>query len=76
MDCEVFQFPTGTFAGKPRGLSVSTMRFRRRAYLSEIIGVISSYERSFKMSNKGRVVGTLTQDRMSAVGGLIGPVPN
>lgn len=39
---------------------------------AEIIGVVSSYLRSFKMSNKGEVVGTLTQDRMSAVGGVIG----
>jgi hypothetical protein len=43
---------------------------------AEIIGVVSSYMRSFKMSNKGRVVGTLTQDRMSAVGGVIGKVPS
>jgi len=42
---------------------------------AEIIGVVSSYERSMKMSNKGSIVGTLTQDRMSAVSGMIGPVP-
>ncbi|MBI4023976.1 MAG: hypothetical protein HY360_03290 [Verrucomicrobia bacterium] len=42
---------------------------------AEIVGVVSSYERSFKMSNKGSVVGTLTQDRLSAVGGVIGLIP-
>lgn len=39
---------------------------------AEIVGVISSYERSFKMSNKGPIVGTITQDRMSAVCGTLG----
>lgn len=42
---------------------------------AEIIGVVSSYERSFKMSNKGPLVGTLTQDRMSAVAGFLGRPP-
>jgi hypothetical protein len=42
---------------------------------AEIIGVVSSYERSFKMSNKGPLVGTLTQDRMSAVAGFLGREP-
>ena len=42
---------------------------------AEIVGVVSSYLQSFKMSNKGNVVGTLTQDRMSAVGGVIGQIP-
>lgn len=42
---------------------------------AEIVGVVSSYERSMKLSNKGGIVGTLTQDRVSAVGGLIGPTP-
>ncbi len=42
---------------------------------AEIVGVVSSYERSFKMANKGGVVGMLTQDRMSAVAGRIGLMP-
>ena len=42
---------------------------------AEIIGIVSSYMRSFKMANKGPVIGTLTQDRMSAVAGFIGRVP-
>ncbi len=42
---------------------------------AEIVGVVSSYERSFKMANKGAVVGTLVQDRMSAVAGRIGDMP-
>ncbi len=42
---------------------------------AEIIGIVSSYERSFKMSNKGPLVGTLTQDRMSAVAGFLGRPP-
>jgi len=42
---------------------------------SEIISVISSYARSFKMANLGEIVGTISQDRMSAVAGTIGPKP-
>lgn len=39
---------------------------------AEIIGVVSSYERSIKMSNKGKIVGSLTQDRLSGVLGTVG----
>ncbi|MDD2710145.1 MAG: hypothetical protein PHV34_19350 [Verrucomicrobiae bacterium] len=42
---------------------------------AEIIGVVSSYMRSFKMSNKGGIAGVLTQDRLSAVGGRLGVKP-
>ncbi|MBV9463283.1 MAG: hypothetical protein JO317_03545 [Verrucomicrobiae bacterium] len=42
---------------------------------SEIIAVVSSYEHSFKMSNTGQIVGTLTDDRISAVAGKVGPKP-
>lgn len=42
---------------------------------SEIISVVSSYERSFKMANLGEIVGTINKDRLSAVAGTIGPKP-
>ena len=42
---------------------------------AEIVATVSSYMSSFKISNKGNVVGTLTQDRMSGVGGVIGLEP-
>ncbi len=41
---------------------------------AQIIGVVSSYERSMKMSNKGKIVGALTQDRLSGVRGTIGEI--
>jgi hypothetical protein len=42
---------------------------------AEIIGIISSYMRSVKMSNKGGIVGSITQDRLSAISGIVGPTP-
>ncbi len=42
---------------------------------AEIIGVVSSYLLSMKLSNKGKIVGTITQDRISAVSGTIGLMP-
>lgn len=42
---------------------------------SEIISVVSSYDRSFKMANLGEIVGTINKDRMSAVAGMLGPRP-
>jgi hypothetical protein len=42
---------------------------------AEIIGVVSSYMRSVKLSNQGGVVGTLSQDRLTAVKGTIGQMP-
>lgn len=42
---------------------------------SEIISVISSYDRSFKLANLGGVVGTINKDRISAVAGVVGPKP-
>ncbi|MBX7156881.1 MAG: hypothetical protein K1X66_00645 [Verrucomicrobiae bacterium] len=42
---------------------------------AEIISTIPSYYMPFKLANVRRTVGTLTQDRLSAVGGVVGPVP-
>ncbi len=42
---------------------------------SEIVGVVSSYERSFKMSNLGEIVGTINDDRLTACAGVVGPKP-
>jgi len=42
---------------------------------SEIISIVNSYERSFKLANLGEVIGTISQDRMSAVAGTVGPKP-
>ena len=42
---------------------------------SEIISIVSSYARSFKMANLGEIVGTISKDRMSAVAGTVGPKP-
>jgi hypothetical protein len=42
---------------------------------AEIITTVPSYMRPFKMANDGAVVGTVTQDRFSAIGGIVGPKP-
>jgi len=42
---------------------------------AEILTVVQSVPRSFKLSNHGPIVGTITQDRLSAIGGRIGPIP-
>jgi hypothetical protein len=42
---------------------------------AEIVTILPSQLTSFKVSNTGRVVGTISQDRLSAVYGEIGRVP-
>ncbi|MDR0532676.1 MAG: hypothetical protein LBH01_01845 [Verrucomicrobiales bacterium] len=42
---------------------------------AEIISVLPSYEYPYKLSNTGKIVGTLKQDRLSAVAGKLGVVP-
>jgi len=42
---------------------------------AEILTVIHAVPRSFKLSNHGPIVGTITQDRLAAIAGQIGPVP-
>jgi hypothetical protein len=43
---------------------------------AEIITVVQSYLQSFKLSNTGPVIGTIYQDRLTAVAGEIGRKPN
>lgn len=42
---------------------------------AEIITTIPSYERPYKLSNTANVVGTIYQDRLSAIAGVVGPIP-
>ncbi len=42
---------------------------------AEIITTIPSYAMPFKLSNTGKIVGTVSEDRWSAIGGLVGPKP-
>lgn len=42
---------------------------------AEIVGIVPSYASSMKMANRGSIVGRLTQDRLTAVGGALGGVP-
>jgi len=39
---------------------------------AEILTVVQSYARSFKLSNTGPVIGSIYQDRLTAVAGEIG----
>lgn len=43
---------------------------------AEIITTVPSYQRPFKMSNMRRVAGTVTEDRLSAIAGIVGPKPD
>jgi len=43
---------------------------------AEIITVLPSYLRPYKIANAGTINGTLDQDRHSAVSGRVGPVPD
>lgn len=43
---------------------------------AEIISTVPSYLRPFKLANVRRTVGTLTQDRLSAVAGIMGKIPS
>lgn len=42
---------------------------------AEVITVVRSYVRSFKLAQTGPVVGTISQDRATAIAGVIGPIP-
>lgn len=42
---------------------------------AEILTVVSSFEESFKLLNVGRVVGTIYQDRLTAIAGEVGRMP-
>lgn len=42
---------------------------------AEIITVVPSYLMPYKLSNTGRMAGTMQQDRLSAVAGVLGPLP-
>lgn len=42
---------------------------------ADIVTILPSSERSIKVSNTGRIIGTISQDRLSAVSGILGPGP-
>lgn len=42
---------------------------------AEILTVVRGVPRSFKLSNPGPIVGTIYQDRLTAIAGRVGPVP-
>lgn len=42
---------------------------------AEIVTTLPSYYYPFKMSNTGPIIGTITQDRSSAIAGVVGPIP-
>lgn len=42
---------------------------------AEIVTILPSSMQSIKIANTGNVIGTITQDRLSAVSGLLGPGP-
>ena len=42
---------------------------------AEVIAVVQSWQRSFKLINVGQVVGTIYQDRLTAIAGEIGRIP-
>ena len=42
---------------------------------AEIVTILPSSMQSVKVANTGRVIGTITQDRLSAVSGTLGPGP-
>jgi hypothetical protein len=43
---------------------------------AEILTVVQSVQRSFKLSNTGPIIGTIYQDRLTAIAGEIGRNPN
>ncbi len=43
---------------------------------AEILTVVQSVQRSFKLSNTGPIIGTIYQDRLTAIAGEIGRQPN
>jgi len=42
---------------------------------AEIVAIFRSYEHSTKLANIGPIVGTISQDRLTAIAGTIGPKP-
>ena len=42
---------------------------------AEIVTILPSNMQSVKVANTGRVIGTITQDRLSAVSGVLGEGP-
>ncbi|HOE96575.1 MAG TPA: SpoIVB peptidase S55 domain-containing protein [Candidatus Sumerlaeota bacterium] len=42
---------------------------------SRVLGFMQSYNRSFKLAEVGPAIGTITQDRLFAVAGRVGPTP-
>lgn len=42
---------------------------------AEVITTVPSYLLPYKVTNTGPIIGTITEDRLSAIGGSIGPVP-
>lgn len=42
---------------------------------ASIVNTMASQQRSFKMSNTGPILGEVTQDRLTAIGGYLGPAP-
>lgn len=42
---------------------------------AEIVAIFRSYEHSTKLANIGPIVGTISQDRLTAIAGSIGPKP-
>jgi SpoIVB peptidase S55 len=43
---------------------------------ADVVAILPSQYRSFKVANVGAVIGTITQDRLSAVSGTLGPGPD
>lgn len=42
---------------------------------AEIVTTVPSYEKPYKLSNTGPIIGTIFQDRVSAIAGVIGSAP-
>jgi hypothetical protein len=42
---------------------------------ADVVAILPSNMQSTKVANTGRVIGTITQDRLSAISGVLGPAP-
>jgi hypothetical protein len=42
---------------------------------AEVVTTVPSYETPYKMTNTGKIVGTIYQDRVSAIAGVLGDMP-
>jgi hypothetical protein len=42
---------------------------------ADVVTVVRSYDRSFKLANVGPIIGTISQDRLTGIAGAIGPKP-